>query len=129
MQSRDLQQFGEPFEVRLELHRQTAFLRLSGAFDQSSKEELEQRLFEAGATEHREIILDLRQMVFIGSSGLRFLLEVWNLSRAGGFDFAVLPAEGAVRLLFEKTELVQVLPIVEEVADLSGVLIGSTLDV
>jgi anti-anti-sigma factor len=129
MQSRDLQQFGEPFEVRLELHRQTAFLRLSGAFDQSSREELEQRLFEAAATEPREIILDLRQMLFIGSSGLRFLLEVWNLSRAGGFDFAVLPAEGAVRLLFEKTELDQVLPIVEEVADLSGVLIGSTLDV
>jgi anti-anti-sigma factor len=125
MQSPDGQPFRELFDVRLEHHGRTVFVRLSGEFDNSFKSELEARLFEAASAEPEEIVLDLRQLAFIGSSGLRFLLEVWNLSRGGAFDFAVLPAAGAVRLLFTQTELDQVLPIVEEIAELSDSLVLS----
>jgi anti-anti-sigma factor len=125
MQHAGSEYFREPFDVRLERHGTTVFVRLSGAFDVSYKSELEARLFEAALTEPEEIVLDLRQLAFIGSSGLRFLLEVWNLSRGGGFDFAVLPAAGAVRLLFSETELDQVLPIMEEIAELSDSLVLS----
>jgi anti-anti-sigma factor len=101
------------------------FVRLSGDFDASYKTELQARLFEAASAEPEEIVLDLRQLAFMGSSGLRFLLRIWNLSRGSAFDFAVLPPAGAVRLLFEETKLDQLVPIVEEVAELSDALLVS----
>jgi anti-anti-sigma factor len=122
MQSPGSQPFREPFDVRLEHHGRAVFVRMSGEFDNSYRTELEARLFEAASAEPEEIVLDLRQLAFIGSSGLRFLLRVWNLSRGGAFDFAVLPAAGVVRLMFTRTELDQVLPIIEEVAELSDSL-------
>jgi anti-anti-sigma factor len=105
----------KPFEVRLEIHGKTALLRLSGEFGPASKRELEEQLLEAAAADPDEIILDLCDVKFIAPSGLRFLLEVWNVSRGGGFDFVVLPAAGPIRLLFKRTKLDQMLPVIEEV--------------
>jgi stage II sporulation protein AA (anti-sigma F factor antagonist) len=122
MKSSGVQLSREPFDVRLERHGRTVLVRLSGEFDDSFRSEFEARLFEAASMEPREIVLDLRRLAFIGSSGLRFLLRVWNLSCGTAFDFAVLPAAGAVRLQFTMTQLDQVLPIIEQVADLSDAL-------
>jgi anti-sigma B factor antagonist len=104
-----------PFEMRLEPRGRMTLLLLAGEFDIGAKNEFEARLADALSAGPEEVIVDLRDVEFIGSTGLRLLLEAWNLSRRDGFDFTLLPVTGAVRRLFEETGLDQTFPIVDGV--------------
>lgn len=108
------ERYGKPFEIRVEPRGKSALVRLAGEFDLSSKKEFVTRLSEVTSTRPEEVILDLRDVAFIDSTGLRLVLEAWNQSQRGGFDFAVLRGEGQVRRLLQETGLDRALPIVED---------------
>ena len=98
--------------MHLESVGQTALLRLEGEFDTSGRKEFEVRMTEAVSKQPGEVILDLRELRFIDSTGLRLVLEAWNASLRKGFDFRVLlSSDGRLHDLFLETGLDQALPI------------------
>ena len=68
----------------------------------------------AGAIEYgsgEELVVDLRETVFIDSSALRFLLELERRSKGDGFDYTILIGDGQVRKLLETTGVMSKLPV------------------
>lgn len=113
MQSSDPYRFQKPFEMHHEPRGRTALLRLGGEFDLSGKKEFETLISDAMSSRPGELILDLREVVFMDSTGLRLILEAWNESLRKGFDFALLLGGNArLRKLMIETGLDQAIPLV-----------------
>jgi len=55
-------------------------------------------------------VLDLRQLTFMDSSGLRMILEWDGRARRDGISFAVSPAPAAVQRMFEVAGVLDQLP-------------------
>lgn len=86
-------------------------LMLSGELDIVSAPALEQRAGELLGGEVRStVVLDLANLAFIDSTGLRAVVEVGNMCRSQGWEFALAPGPPAVQRLFEVTGLDEVLP-------------------
>ena len=70
------------------------------------------RSLESG--EHEPLVLDLRGLKFIDSTGLRILVSVDAIARNDGFGFAVLCNEdGTVRRALRETGLDGILPVID----------------
>ena len=61
----------------------------------------------------RELVLDMRQVVFIDSSGLRTVLASMDMCRLHGCELMLVPGTGACRRLFELTGILDDLPLRE----------------
>ena len=59
----------------------------------------------AAAREAPRVVVDLRQVTFLDSSGLRLLVEAQQLSERDSFQLAVVRGPAAVERLFEVTGL------------------------
>ena len=94
-------------------HLDTSIVRLHGEFDLSAEprfsENLEPALDAATAT----LVLDLRGLTFMDSTGLRMLVSLNNRSERDGLDFAVLCDDGNVRNVLCETGLDGILPVVD----------------
>jgi anti-anti-sigma factor len=93
----------EPFRCHVRRDGDTARLRLSGELDvdtAAAAEEALRALRGAGAT---RIVLDLRGLEFMDSTGLRLALRWDAMARADGFAFAIVPGTGPVRRLLDLT--------------------------
>lgn len=110
------------FKVRVEQEPSAVFARLSGELDLSAKEEFESEMAAVtGRLQPASLVVDLRGLTFIDSSGLRALMELYARSRDEGFDFAVTVGPREVQNVFELTGLDRVLPML----DAPGERIGS----
>jgi anti-sigma B factor antagonist len=87
----------------------TMFVALSGEFDINGGDDFE-RTVDRLADGARNIVVDLTQLTFIDSSGMRALIAVWEQARTDGFDLAVVPGTGQVRRAMELTGVDKVLP-------------------
>ena len=102
----------EQLDIRLEERANIVVLEVSGACDVSCHEHLRAWLLDAEAREPEEIVVDLAELCFIDSHGLRLLIGAWTRSRQAGHRFRVaLGDAGQVRRVIEATGLHQVLPI------------------
>jgi anti-sigma B factor antagonist len=81
-------------------------LRASGELDLATVRAVEREVTELRSRGVDSIVLDLRELVFIDSSGLNLLLRLNAQSRADGFDFAIVEGEGPVRRLLRLTNLI-----------------------
>jgi anti-sigma B factor antagonist len=80
-------------------------VELSGELDIATAPQLEQRLNEALSTGCRRVVVDLRGLSFIDSTGL-VLLARWNLaSRQDGFRLSLVQGDDRIRRVFELTGL------------------------
>lgn len=68
-----------------------------GELDLATVPHLEERVQELRSSGVRSIVLDLRELSFIDSTGVRLLLQLDGESRADGFDFSIIDVEGPVR--------------------------------
>ena len=59
----------------------------------------------AAAGESPRVVLDLRQVTFMDSSGLRLLVEAQQLAEQDGFAFAVVRGPASLERLFQITGL------------------------
>jgi anti-anti-sigma factor len=73
------------------------------------QEELQRRL----DGDMNTFLVDLRDLRFIDSTGLRMLVQIDALSRQDGFDFTVLCGNGHVRRVLRETGLDGILPLVD----------------
>lgn len=103
----------EPFRIEVEPSRDVVRVVPVGELDLATTDTLRQevdRLHEAG---FNRLVLDLRQLRFMDSTGLRLVLEIDAGSRNDGWDFSLVRGTEAVQRLFEVTNLTERLDFVD----------------
>lgn len=95
----------EPFRIEVEPSRDVVRVVPVGELDLATADKLRQeveRLHDAG---FNRLVLDLRRLRFMDSTGLRLVLEIDAGSRNDGWDFSLVRGPEAVQRLFEVTNL------------------------
>jgi anti-anti-sigma factor len=81
-------------------------LRPVGELDMSTVPVLEDAFNDARATGHRRLVVDLRELEFMDSTGLT-LLTRWSLgAERDGYDLALVAGSDRIQRLFELTRLI-----------------------
>jgi anti-sigma B factor antagonist len=104
-------------DVQVETERQDSVVRiaLSGDLDVSTAPAVEERLIELEGGELPEhVVLDLRGLRFIDSTGLSLLINAHHRGRKAGRRVTIVAGTGAPRRILETTGLQGRLDIVEE---------------
>lgn len=91
------------FSVRIRPDRERVIVVLGGEFDLATAGRVERWTGELQERGFTSLVLDLRELTFIDSSGLKLLLRLDAAARADGFSFAIIDGEGPVRRLLELT--------------------------
>ena len=76
---------------------------LSGELDMASAPALEEALAEALRDGAQELVLDLRELRFIDSSGLRAVIAAVREARRSGYDLALIRGPDQVQQVFDIT--------------------------
>jgi anti-sigma B factor antagonist len=92
-----------------------AYLVLIGELDLSCTRRFRESISKAVADETDHLVLDLRSVTFVDSTGLAMLLQADNLSREYGFRLHVVrsPTE-IVKAVFEASGVNRLLPLCDE---------------
>jgi anti-sigma B factor antagonist len=85
-------------------------LRLSGELDLASTSLLHDAIERIDMSAIAGTALDLRNVAFIDSTGVRAVVELHDRSRQQGIEFRIIPGSAAVQRIFEVTGLLDVLP-------------------
>jgi anti-anti-sigma factor len=102
---------GLDFDLTVTRDAGASRIALRGELDLGTAAQLEQALAEAGG----EILLDLRGLTFMDSTGVRVLLEAAERS---GPELQILPPEqGDARVTLEETGIAPLLPLVRAGAE------------
>jgi anti-sigma B factor antagonist len=104
---------GKPFEAHLAAQGQTAFIRLAGEFDLACAQDFRERSKAIDNDAFRRVVLDLRKLTFIDSTGLRLIIDLWKRSREKGLEIVVVRGSEAVQRVFKITGMDEVLPMVD----------------
>ena len=101
----------EPLAVEIVEQDDTAIVRASGACDLSCHEQLREGLLQVEPQAGKRIVVDLSNLRFIDSVGLRVLIGAWNRARQAGCRFlVVVPHSGIVPRIFAISGMDKVLP-------------------
>ena len=98
-----------PFEVTSARVASSVCVTLRGELDIESAPRAHEALAKE-ATHGGTVVLDISQLAFIDSTGIRVLLVAWQESRAGTFTLRVTRGTPAVMRVFELLDLVDSLP-------------------
>jgi anti-anti-sigma factor len=116
----------EPLVISVEERESSVIARLGGDFDLAAKER-----FQAAASALMEkasggtLVIDLRELTFIDSTGLGLLLQLDAESRRDGFALRIVKGVPAIHRAFEITGLDSLLPFVAESPDVGERDFGS----
>lgn len=102
---------GDHFQLEEGHDDGTVVLTLRGELDLASVDEVQRRL-EALCAAGTPTRLDLDDLDFMDSSGLRVVLQAAELGRDSAWAFALTPGSEQVRQLFRSAGVVERLPIV-----------------
>jgi anti-anti-sigma factor len=109
------------FRVDVRSQNRTAVVVVSGELDVASGPTLEQELAGAEASDAQLVILDLRALEFIDSTGLSILIKAHQQAEASGRRFAVVRGRSQVQRLLGLTGLEERLTLVDSPEELLGV--------
>jgi len=102
-------------EMDLERAGDQTTLALSGEFDTSCVLRFERLLRDALEDPADDLVIDMREVIFIDSTGLALLLRTEAASRQDGFELRILRSPAAaVRSALEASGLERLLPFVDE---------------
>ena len=101
--------------LRCEVAREdsTATVRAIGALDIATVPVLDAQLAELRDTGFRRLILDLRGLSFMDSTGLRCILEYDAQARNDGFSIELIRGSHAVQRVFDLTSTTAQLPFID----------------
>jgi anti-sigma B factor antagonist len=99
--------------VRSEHDPHATIIRLYGEFDLSSEEAFREQLGALLDGDITTLVMDLRGLTFMDSTGLRVLISLKNLADDVGFDYVVHCDGGPVRRLLRETGMDGVLPLID----------------
>lgn len=101
-------------EVSTEQYPGQTRLVLAGELDIASADGLEKQLAAAEVDAPATLVLDLRRVEFIDSTGIRTLVAADERARSQGRRLAVVPGPNAVARILAVTQLDQHLEIVDD---------------
>ena len=101
-------------EITTEQHEGQTRMVLAGELDIASTERLEEALATSEGEAPGTLVLDLRKVEFIDSTGLRTVIAADERARSAGRRFVVVRGPGAVQRLFSVTQLDQRFEIVDD---------------
>ena len=91
---------------------------LSGELDISTAAELEQVLGNLAVPDGpARIVIDLRDLRFMDSTGLRLVIRWHTAASEDGFEFAIVPGVEVVQRVFRLTGMDEHLPVAEPPPD------------
>jgi anti-sigma B factor antagonist len=102
-----------PFEATLRREGRTVILTLSGDLVLSSIDEFREALEEAGAEPLELLVIDLRQLDFLDSSGLRAIVATEGYALGQGYELQIVRGKEQVDEVFKVTGLDTKLPLVD----------------
>jgi anti-sigma B factor antagonist len=98
--------------VSIERDADTAFIRLEGELDLACEDNFRAAVVSRMASwRPSTVIIDLRELTFIDSCGLRMLLWLGASAREEGFELTLVRADGQVRKVLRITRLDRLLPL------------------
>ena len=92
-----------PFSVRVCHERDGVVVAPAGELDLASADVLEAELRALAGAQAERVVLDLRGVGFMDSTGLRLLISVRNAAKRSGQRLLVVPGPACVQRLFELT--------------------------
>ena len=95
---------GERFRCEIAPQRERVRISPIGELDLATVPVVETHLSELQAAGFKQVTLDLREVSFLDSTGLRMILEWDAHSRADGFAFSLVAGPPTVQRLFELTQ-------------------------
>jgi anti-sigma B factor antagonist len=101
-----------PFELTIERNAERVTLTLRGEFDLSAKEYYEEELAKLAEEGLPRLVVDLRALSFIDSTGIKLLLRTLRDFEAKGVEVGFVQGEGQVSDLLEMTGIGEQLPFV-----------------
>jgi anti-anti-sigma factor len=104
----------KPLELRIDHDHEAPRLVLSGELDLASAEELEGELKQLESAEPPLLVLDLRELEFMDSTGLRTVIAADARARDRGGRLVVVRARDEVDRVFRLTRMDQHLELVDE---------------
>jgi anti-sigma B factor antagonist len=87
-----------------------------GEIDLATVDRVRLEIERCVASGYERVMLDLRAVTFIDSTGVHLVIDADTAARTGGWDLQVIDAPGPVQRLFELTGLRDRLPFVEPAA-------------
>ncbi|HEV7882610.1 MAG TPA: STAS domain-containing protein [Solirubrobacteraceae bacterium] len=94
----------------------THLIRLAGELDLTSADDVEQELRRVELTDAHVISVDLRQLTFIDSMGVRVLFHAGMRSAQGTNRLVLVRGRQEVQRVFELCDLLRRLPFVDDLA-------------
>jgi anti-sigma B factor antagonist len=93
----------EPFRCETGRYGETAWVRPHGELDLDSEPALDEELERVREQVGARLVLDLRHLTFMDSTGLRLLIKWDTLAREQGFEFAIVPGPEVVQRVIRLT--------------------------
>lgn len=94
--------------------RETAIVALEGEIDLSTVPDAERKIADAEASAPGRLVIDLRDVTFMDSSGLRALLTAHRRAEEAGRGFALVRGSDTVTRLLDVTGLSERLEVLDE---------------
>ncbi len=89
--------------IAVESRDDMAHIRIGGELDMFTAPVLEGTLASAEQDGFRTIMLDLRDLTFIDSSGLRVFVRAWDQAKTNGHQLLLVEASSEAQRLFKMT--------------------------
>lgn len=111
--------FEPPEQFRCETRRdgEAAWVRPIGELDLDTAPRLEQELAAIRKAGAARIVLDMRALTFMDSTGLRLVIRWDTAATEEGFEFAIVPGPDAVHRVFRLTGMSDVIAAAQPPAD------------
>ena len=113
-------------QMTVEHDRQVAVVTVSGELDLAAAGDAEQRLRPLEGRQVATLVVDLRRVSFIDSSGLRLIVALDARARANGRRVLIIRGSDQVDRVFKITRLETQLTFVDDPADLPETLDSGT---
>jgi len=101
------------FDVHVEHNGSTLVVSPSGEIDLATVG-LVREAVERERGSHERLLIDLRRVAFMDTSGLRYVLELSERSAQDGYELRIVRGERAVQRVFEVSGLDGRLPFVDD---------------
>jgi anti-anti-sigma factor len=105
------------FDLRVVRSGRSTRIAPCGELDIATTPELEQALADAAADAATEIVLDLRELTFMDSSGLRALAQANTRAGESGVDLSIWRGPRQIERVLEISGLGALLPLVDPPPD------------
>ena len=91
------------FQVDVHPERETVRVAPAGELDLATRRELEAELAQLRDSGFRQVVLDLRRLTFMDSSGVALILAEDRCARSNGHDFSLISGPPQIQRVLEIT--------------------------